>query len=196
MTNPDTPLRRVSPRYGEGRSALLAAAVHVVAERGLRRLTYREVARQAGVAHGLVAHHFGSGESLLEAALEFSLHNSVTAISSRPGSGDIDALLEGLSSMIDANPHDQAFQYELMLESRRTPGLTVHVRAIYDAYIEALRCELSAAGVDPDPALCHLVYSAADGLVFHQITLGNPALMDRSIDHLRALLELSRNNRG
>jgi AcrR family transcriptional regulator len=157
-------------------------------------LTYREVARQAGVAHGLVAHHFGSGEALLEAALEFSLQNSMTAISSRPGSGDIEALLNGLSSMVEANPYDQAFQYELILESRRSPGLTVHVRAIYDTYVEAIRHELAAAGIDP--GLCHLVYCAADGLVFHQITLGNAGLTDCSLAHLRALLELSRANRN
>ncbi|CAH0130960.1 TetR/AcrR family transcriptional regulator [Rhodococcoides fascians] len=193
MTEPETRARRASPRYGEGRAALLTAAVRVVAERGLRKLTYREVARQAGVAHGLVAHHFGSGEALLEAALQFSLQNSMTAISSRPGSGDIDALLNGLSSMVDANPYDQAFQYELILESRRSPGLTVHVQAVYDAYVEAIRHELAAAGIDP--ALGHLVYCAADGLVFHQITLGDPGATDCSLQHLRELLELSRKSR-
>src|SRR3712207_8439845 len=61
---------RPAPGYGEGRRALLAAAVHVVATRGLRHLTYRSVAQEAGVAHGLVAHHFGTRDALLEAALE------------------------------------------------------------------------------------------------------------------------------
>ncbi|WP_416979825.1 TetR family transcriptional regulator [Streptomyces sp. T028] len=45
--------------YGEGRDALLIAAVRVVARDGLRKLTYRAVAAEAGVTHGLVAHHFG-----------------------------------------------------------------------------------------------------------------------------------------
>ena len=59
--------------------------MHVVATRGLRHLTYRSVAQQAGVAHGLVAHHFGTRDALLEAALEFSLDNSVELDQCRSG---------------------------------------------------------------------------------------------------------------
>ncbi|MGQ4596404.1 TetR family transcriptional regulator [Nocardia sp. R6R-6] len=183
-----TDTTRSSPRYGQGRNALLRAAVRVGAEQGLRNFTYRTIAREAGVAHGLVAHHFGSRDALLEEALRFSLDNSVTSISARPGSGDIDALFAGLSAMIAENPHDQAFQYELILESRRRPELCPHVEAIYLAYVEALRAELELAGLGHDPALSHLVYSAASGLVFHQITIGDPRLTERALAHLRELL--------
>jgi AcrR family transcriptional regulator len=180
--------RRSAPRYGEGRVALLSAVVRVVAEQGLRNLTYRSVARQAGVTHALVAHHFGSRDALLEAALEHSLGESVTSITTRPGSGDLDALFGGLSSMVDRHPHDQAFQYELILESRRRPELRPYVRSIYTAYVDALHTELTRAGLDPDPDLTHLVYSAADGLVFHQLTVGDAELTERSLLHLRLLL--------
>jgi len=192
MTDSNTAPRRQRPRYGEGRTALLGAAVRVVAEQGLRKLTYRAVAREAGVTHALVAHHFGTRDALLEAALEFSLSNSVTSISTRPGSGDIDAILAGLSTMVENNPDDQAFQYELILESRRFPELRPHVEAIYQAYIDAMQYELECAGLDPDPALSHLVYAAADGLVFHQITIGRQEMTERSLTHLRNLLQLSR----
>ncbi len=70
MTVARTTPQREAPRYGEGRSALLAAAVHVGATRGLRHLTYRSVAAEAGVAPGLVAHHFGTRDALIEEALE------------------------------------------------------------------------------------------------------------------------------
>ncbi|WP_072939099.1 TetR/AcrR family transcriptional regulator [Rhodococcus koreensis] len=187
---------RQAPRYGEGRTALLSAAVRVVAEQGLRKLTYRAVAREAGVAHGLVAHHFGSRDALLEAALQFSLDNSVTSISTRPGSGDLDAVFAGLVTMVEKNPDDQAFQYELILECRRRPELRPYVESIYQAYIDGLQFELECAGMDPDPALSHLIYAAADGLVFHQITIGCPELTERSLTHLRALLQQSRSGRG
>lgn len=177
-----------SLRYGQGRSALLSAAVRVVAGHGLRKLTYRAVAREAGVAHALVAHHFGTWDALLAEALRFSLDNSVTSISARPGSGDLDALFAGLSALIDDDPHDLAFQYELILESRRRPELRPSVEAIYHAYADALRAELECAGIEPDDALSHLVYAAADGLVFHQITIGSRELTERSLAHLRALL--------
>ncbi|PXY18897.1 TetR/AcrR family transcriptional regulator [Prauserella muralis] len=178
-----------SRRYGQGREALLQAAVQVVADQGLRNLTYRAVARKAGVAHALVAHHFGSREALLTAALRFSLDNSVTTISARPGSGDLDALFVGLSTLVEANPHDQAFQYELILESRRRPELRPYVVDIYQTYVNALHAELEHAGVQPDVALTHVIYAAADGLVFHQLTIGNPDLTERSLQRLRSLLK-------
>ncbi|MFD6061348.1 TetR/AcrR family transcriptional regulator [Rhodococcus wratislaviensis] len=180
---------RRAPSYGEGRAALLAAVVRVVADQGLRKLTYRAVAKEAGVAHGLVAHHFGTRDVLLEAALQFSLENSVTSISTRPGSGDLEAVFAGLVAMVENNPADQAFQYELILESRRRPELRPYVEAIYQAYIDGLQLELECAGINPDPALSHLIYAAADGLVFHQITIGRPELTERSLKHLRALLQ-------
>jgi AcrR family transcriptional regulator len=178
---------RPAPGYGEGRRALLAAAVHVVATRGLRHLTYRSVAQEAGVAHGLVAHHFGTRDALLEAALEFSLGNSVGSISSEPGSGDLDALFAGVVEMVRAHPDDQAFQYELILEARRRPELRPQVEQVYATYREALRSELAAAGIAADDALVHLVFAAVDGLVFQQVCLDEPATAP-ALECLRALL--------
>ena len=179
---------RAAPGYGEGRRALLAAAVHVVATRGLRHLTYRSVAQEAGVAHGLVAHHFGTRGALLEAALEFSLANSVDSISAEPGSGDLDALFAGVVEMVQANPDDQAFQYELILEARRRPELRPHVEQVYATYRQALRTELEAAGIAADDALVHLVFAAVDGLVFQQVCLEDPAAARAGVERLRALL--------
>ena len=179
---------RPTPGYGEGRQALLAAAVHVVGTRGLRHLTYRSVAQEAGVAHGLVAHHFGTRDALLQAALEFSLANSVDSISARPGSGDLDALFAGVVVMVQDNPDDQAFQYELILEARRRPELRPQVEQVYATYRQALRAELEAAGIVADDALVHLVFAAVDGLVFQQVCLDDPAAAQAGVERLRALL--------
>ena len=179
---------RVTPRYGEGRRALLAAAVRVVASRGLRNLTYRAVSREAGVAHGLVAHHFGSRDALLEAALQFSLDNSVASISLRPATGDLDALFGGLVAMVEEIPDDQAFQFELILESRRRPELHPHVQAVYATYRAALREELECAGIVCDEALVHLVFAAVDGLVFQHISDVLPDRTADALEHLRGML--------
>jgi AcrR family transcriptional regulator len=53
------PPRRTRPARGDGRRALLEAVVRVVARHGLDALTYRAVAKEAGVTHGLVSYHFG-----------------------------------------------------------------------------------------------------------------------------------------
>jgi AcrR family transcriptional regulator len=46
------------------RAAILAAARSVFAERGYERATIREIARRAGVTHGLVVMHFATKEQL------------------------------------------------------------------------------------------------------------------------------------
>jgi DNA-binding transcriptional regulator YbjK len=45
-------------------AAILAAARSVLAERGYERATIREIARRAGVTHGLVVMHFATKEQL------------------------------------------------------------------------------------------------------------------------------------
>ena len=182
---------RPALRYGERRTALLAAAVRVGAEQGLRNLTYRAVAREAGVAHGLVAHHFGTRDVLLEEALQYSLAKSVPAISARPGSGDLDALFEGIVEMVQTLPHDLAFQYELILESRRRPELRPHVQSLYRTFEQALADELACGEMDFDQNFVHLVFAALDGLVFQQLSIADPERTDAALAHLRTLLALA-----
>jgi hypothetical protein len=50
------------------RAAILQAARETFTERGYARTTIRDVARRAGVTHGLVMRHFGSKEQLMLAA--------------------------------------------------------------------------------------------------------------------------------
>jgi AcrR family transcriptional regulator len=61
------PRRRRDPEAS--RAAILEAARAVFTERGYARATIREIARRAGVTHGLVMRHFGTKEQLLIQAL-------------------------------------------------------------------------------------------------------------------------------
>ncbi|KUO09951.1 TetR/AcrR family transcriptional regulator [Streptomyces sp. DSM 15324] len=177
--------------YGEGREALLHAAVRVVARGGLRRLTYRAVAEEAGVTHGLVVHHFGSRDALIEETLAHTIRTSLSTSALEPGTGRVADFSAGLSQMVTADPDIQAFQYELLLESRRRPELLPQIRALYDEYFDATRRELTRmlpAGADT--ALTRLVFAALDGLVLHQLVLGEPEATDAALDELRSLLRL------
>ncbi|MDX3580722.1 TetR family transcriptional regulator [Streptomyces europaeiscabiei] len=177
--------------YGEGREALLNAAVHVVARGGLRRLTYRAVAEEAGVTHGLVVHHFGSRDALIEEALAHTIRTSLNTSDLEPGTGKVADFSTGLSEMVTADPDTQAFQYELLLESRRRPELLPQIRELYDEYFDAAQRELGRmlpAGADK--ALTRLVFAALDGLVLHQLVLGEPAVTDAALEELRSLLRL------
>ncbi|MGW3497420.1 TetR/AcrR family transcriptional regulator [Streptomyces sp. NPDC001020] len=177
--------------YGEGREALLNAAVRVVARGGLRKLTYRAVAEEAGVTHGLVVHHFGSRDALIEEALTHTIRTSLSTSALEPGTGKVADFSAGLAEMVTADPGTQAFQYELLLEARRRPELLPHLRVLYDEYFDATQRELTRmlpAGADR--ALARLVFAALDGLVLHQLVFGEPEVIDTALEELRSLLRL------
>lgn len=55
----------------ERRLQVIEATIATIAARGLARLTLGDVAREAGVSHGLVLFHFASKDNLLAETLEF-----------------------------------------------------------------------------------------------------------------------------
>ncbi|GAB7005411.1 hypothetical protein JCM18899A_28840 [Nocardioides sp. AN3] len=177
-----------SLRRGEGREALLAATTKVVAERGLRNVTYRAVSEEAGVAHGLVRHHFGSRDALVAATVRYAVERSVSRSSLESGTGSIDEFASGLLDLVAGDPETQAFQYELILEARRRPELTTLVRELNDAYRDATRRELERMGLGDIPGLHLLVYAALDGLVFQRVTNGAEPDLEPALDALRTLL--------
>ncbi|MFF8970005.1 TetR/AcrR family transcriptional regulator [Streptomyces sp. NPDC014995] len=194
MTEPVEPAAGRRPRkrvrnYGAGREALLDAAVRVVARGGLRRLTYRAVAEEAGVTHGLVVHHFGSRDALIEEALTHAIRSSLSSSALEPGTGRAEDFSVGLADMVESRPDLQAFQYELLLEARRRPELLPHLRGLYEEYFEATRRELSQmlpGGVDR--GLSRLVFAALEGLVLHQLVFGERDVTEEALAELRALL--------
>jgi AcrR family transcriptional regulator len=69
QTASEQPLRK-RRRDPEGhRAAILEAARHTFTERGYARTTLREIARRAGVTHGLISRQFSSKEQLFLAAV-------------------------------------------------------------------------------------------------------------------------------
>lgn len=175
------------PQYGSGREALLDAAITVVARRGLRYLTYRSVATEAGVTHGLVAHHFGSRDALLLAALRHSVERSIDVTSLRTPGGSPGEFVRGFADMVERDPDLHAFQYEVLLESRRSQEARKHAAELYASYRSAAREGLAHLGIADGP-LADLVFAALDGLVFQQITVGSAAVTEEAVDALRRLL--------
>ncbi|MEH0416644.1 TetR/AcrR family transcriptional regulator [Streptomyces sp. B21-083] len=178
------------PGYGEGRDALLAAAVKVVARGGLRKLTYRSVAAEAGVTHGLVAHHFGSRDALLEQALQWVVRHSIKTSSLVPVSGRLEDFAATLPGLVSADPDLQAFQYELKLEAIRSPELRHHADALYQTYRDAVREALACFALSEE--LVDIVFAALEGLVFHQVTSGDSRRTEEGVRALRRLLEAQR----
>jgi len=55
----------------ERRRQVIEATISVIAARGLARMTLTDVAREAGISHGLVLFHFGSKDNLLAETLTY-----------------------------------------------------------------------------------------------------------------------------
>ncbi|WP_424862792.1 TetR/AcrR family transcriptional regulator [Streptomyces sp. MMS24-I29] len=194
MTDPVEPAGERGPRkrvmnYGTGRVALLDAAVRVVARGGLRKLTYRAVAQEAGVTHGLVVHHFGSRDALIEEAVTHAIRSSLRSSALEIGTGSPADFAAGLPDMVESGPELQAFQYELLLEARRRPELMSHLRSLYEEYFEATRRELGR--ILPGPVsrgASRLAFAALEGLVLHQLVFGEREATEEALAELTRLL--------
>jgi AcrR family transcriptional regulator len=180
------------PGYSEGRDALLDAAVRVVAEHGLRGLTYRRVAEEAGTTHGLVSYHFGSRAALLQEAAAKADRRSLpgTGLDRSPGRAEDFARELPVLAEQEADAH--AFQFELALEGRRRPELADVVRGQYEGYFAGARTALDALGLEADDAeadaAARLLFAALDGLMLQQLVFGEPERTAEALDVLRRVL--------
>lgn len=169
-----------------GRMALLRATIVVVGAGGLRALTYRAVAAEAGVSHGLVRHHFGTRDQLISEAMEYAIDESLRGSSMLEPSLTIPQFAAGIETLADRESAIQVFQYELLLESRRRPELQPSVERHYRAYREAIEKQFQHFGID-DPALSEVIWFALDGIVFKQLVA--PSDVSHVLHRIRALLE-------
>ncbi|MGK0721576.1 TetR/AcrR family transcriptional regulator [Leucobacter sp. W1478] len=168
-----------------GREALLRATIVVVANGGLRALTYRAVAAEAGVSHGLVRHHFGSRDRLVAEAMDFAISESLRRSNMLDPIETVADFARGIETLSERESEIQAFQYELLLESRRRPELKPAVERHYEAYRSAITRQLRQLGVN-DPALVEVLWFALDAIVFKQLVY--PSDVGAAVDRLRLLI--------
>ena len=115
----------VSERKGseDKRRAILRAAVKVFAERGYHGCRIADVAREAGVAYGLVYHYFDNKEALLTSVFEesWNLFNEVVTTVSESDDPLAEKLRQIVSVALDAyRAHPHATQV-MVLEIARSP---------------------------------------------------------------------------
>lgn len=157
-------------KYGTGRDALLRAVVTIVARKGLRGLTYRAVAAEAGVNNSLVAHHFGTRDALITEALEWSVARSIDVTRLIEFGTSEAEFREALLGAVSSDPDLQAFQFEMILESRRRPELVEPVRRLYESYTATLRESIRNMGLtEVDESQSRAIFAALDGLTLQYL---------------------------
>lgn len=152
--------------YGDGRAALIAAAVETCAEKGLRGLTFRAVSERAGVNNALIAHHFSNREGLLIAALEWSVAESVNATGLPEAGAHPHQFEDAFLDSVRRTWNVLLFQYELILEASRNERLREPVTNLYRAYFRSL---MPPGSVKSD-ALTRARFATLDGLVLQAVS--------------------------
>jgi AcrR family transcriptional regulator len=187
----------LTSKYGTGKEALLRAAVKVVAEKGLRGMTYRSVAEAAGVNNTLVAHHFGSRDALIAAALDWAADQSISASKLREAATVGHSFTEALLELLLAEPELQVFQYEMILEARRRPELSEAVTALYENYVTALAAGLRDSGVGENvEVVARTLFAALDGLVLQYLAGVDRSAIAASLDEVHNVLLLRTSQGG
>jgi AcrR family transcriptional regulator len=174
-------------KRGTGRDALRLALIRVVAREGLDGVTFRSVAAEAGVTHGLATNHFGTREAMIRDALSWAARHALERARIGSDAASLDEFAADVPAFIGDRPEEAVFQFELLLESLRRPVLAAHVRRTYDRYTKAVQDSLGRFGLPEDEVLAKLVFAAIDGLTLQQLLYGDAAVSTAALQLLRRL---------
>lgn len=171
------------------RDALLDSAIRVIARKGLRGATFRAVAGEAGLSHGMIVHYFGSRQALIEAAMDYASKRSLQG-AVVPVAGDFGEIGSRLAEVANEDLDILHFRREMQSEARRHAELMPAVVQTMTEMENAVRRQLTAVGVD-DERLVVLVAAAMNGLVERQIYIDDQDAVDRAMEALRGFLRLA-----
>jgi AcrR family transcriptional regulator len=162
------------------KAEILAAARLLFAEQGILAVSVRDVAKAAGVTHGLVHHYFGTKERLVAEVIKEEIASGANVLATNPISASPDSLevirrvirrylTEGTkSALLIARAELAGFEPEKM----RPPGAPSSGVMMAERFAE-LQAEIRPEGPHLDPALAGVFIGAA---LFGLITM-HPWLM-------------------
>lgn len=149
----------------------MRATTQVVQTEGLRGLTFRAVAEQAGVANSLIVHHFGTRQKLLEETLTWTLSEAIGLSQLPKFLHDPELYVKSLFDLLTANMASVVFQYQMILESQRKTVIQEPVRLLYQQYIDELVgvFYLASSEQQVDLTDARFIFATLDGLVLQYI---------------------------
>jgi AcrR family transcriptional regulator len=190
----------------ERRAALVHAALHVVAERGVAAATTRAIVAQAGMSLASFHYAFTSRDELLgeliDTALEQEKRTLAPALAPEFEPVSMrDAIRAGLEQYflgVKADPQREKAMFELTHWAMRTPGMYALARRQYDRYYALAEAALdvasekSGASWDRPPAhIAALLVAITDGLTIGWLVnrddAAAAALMDFAADAVARL---------
>jgi AcrR family transcriptional regulator len=189
--------REEAPR--ERRDAILVAAAHVIAKRGVRGLRVEEVASEAGVSPPLLYYHFASRSGLIRAALEHASEEAPsTALRREPtGKDGFEAIQTALLAELDddrAVRENAVVWGEVSASAVFEPALREDVRRVSEEWSATVAAGIQR-GVDDgtirqdlDPAeTAQILITLVDGLCTRWLAGAIPR--ERARELLRGAIE-------
>lgn len=121
-------------KQGNTRTLLIAAAYKVLAQKGYEATSIKEIAREAGVAPGLIHYHFANKEELLLAVLQEASSQYTQQMRQVPPGNTLaagaEAALTEPRDRVGLQPEWYKLRYELFALGLRTPSLLPGVASL------------------------------------------------------------------
>ena len=150
------------------KTAILDAAIAVIAARGVRGLRVEEVAKAAGVAVSLLYYHFGSRDGLVRATLDHANERAaaIPAAGADGGTG-FDAVRSALLGELDAAPRVRETSVvwgEVLASAVFEPGLRDQLRAANETWVGLVADRIRAGQADGSVRSDRDAHAAAERL--------------------------------
>jgi TetR/AcrR family transcriptional repressor of bet genes len=199
-TQPDQRPPRTQSRDAR-RLQLIEATIQTMAERGYSRTTLTEVARRAGLSHGLVLFHFQSKENLLAETLSFmaeeyhqNWQRAISGLEDDPGA-ELRALILADFSPAICTPHRLAAWTAYWGEAQSLPvyqEICGQKDAEYAAVLERIaKGLLDRAGRRENPAtLARILRLTQEGTWMDITTMAEPYSVDLARETVLACARL------
>lgn len=155
------------------REQVLQAALALFCEHGYAATSTRRIAEAAGVAEGLVFHHFGSKEALLLelAARRHTFAGRVLTAIQRAGEGPARELLRAIADgLCEVSPEEAAFVGFMLAEAQTNPSLRAQVTAatavVLAGFVELLERRVAAGELRAGASLSAAAHGFFGGFLF------------------------------
>ncbi|MCX7288402.1 MAG: TetR/AcrR family transcriptional regulator [Rhodobacterales bacterium] len=186
------PLPRTQSRDAR-RSQLIEATIATLAERGFSRTTLTDVARRAGLSHGLVLFHFQSKDNLLAETLDFlsaeyrTNWQAALAAAGLAPEAQLSALVMADFSPTVCTPDRLASWCAFWGESQSRPLYQTRCGANdehYNQTLEGICSQMNSVhGYTHDPARsARLIRILIEGVWLDMMTLVQPYAVQEAID--------------
>lgn len=163
------PRRKLRVAHGDGREALLEAVVRAVARHGPEGFSYRSIAKEAGLSHGLVHYYFGSREALLAEAYRWALTTEIQQMHLFPAEDWVRSFTDSLLGLSNRDRDAHLFLNEMVLDACRRREPRSSVRQLFDEAFKAVEEALEASGVRTTPALSRVFFGALAGMTLQHM---------------------------